>query len=140
MPCSPKAAMRLMAHTTSCWLPQMELVVPKRMSGFTGSRDLCGTAPHILDGATKLAAAVRPDSASAEDTNSRLLILRSVVFTDMGFSSLFAQQIFCAHPAMKWKPPASGGRVRRYGPARLARSQRAGLTPSDLSRVRGRST
>src|SRR6185312_6765365 len=88
MPCSPRAAMRLMAQTTSCWLPQMELVVPKRMSGLTGSSGLWETAADILDGATRLAAAVMPDKASAEDTNSRLLIPRSVILTDMGASSL----------------------------------------------------
>src|SRR3954467_10250684 len=83
MPCSPSAAMRLMAHTTSCWLPQIELVVPKRMSGLTGSSGLRETAADIVDDATKLAAAATPDKASAEDTNSRLFVLRSVILKDI---------------------------------------------------------
>src|SRR5579871_5994703 len=105
MPCSPRAAMRLMAQTTSCWLPQMELVVPKRMSGLTGSSGLRETAADMVDGAMRLAAAVMPDKARAEDTNSRLLVLRSVILTDMGVSSLVAQEIFCTHPVAEWKPP-----------------------------------
>jgi hypothetical protein len=62
------------------------------------------TAADIVDGAMKLTAAT-PDKASAEDTNSRLFVLRSVILIDMGASSLLAQQIFCAHPAAEWKPP-----------------------------------
>src|SRR5580693_4087314 len=67
MPCSPKAAILLTAHTMSCCLPQIELVVPYRMSGLTGSSDLWEIAPHALDGPTTLAAAVRPENARAED-------------------------------------------------------------------------
>src|SRR5579872_2591101 len=104
MPCRPRAAMRWMAHTTSCWLPQMELVVPKRMSGLTGSSGLRDTAADMVDGATKHAAAVMPDKASAEDMNSRLFTLRSAILTDMGNTSLLVQQIFCTHPATEWKP------------------------------------
>src|SRR5579859_6495696 len=82
----------------------MELVVPKRMSGLTGSSGLRETAADMVDGAMRLAAAVMPDKARAEDTNSRLLVLRSVILTDMGVSSLVAQEIFCTHPVAEWKP------------------------------------
>src|SRR5450631_1436615 len=94
IPCSPRAAIRLMAQTTSCWLPQMELVVPKRMSGLTGSSGLRETAADIVDGATKLAAAVMPDNASAEDTNSRLFVRRSVIFTDMVLPPYWLREYF----------------------------------------------
>src|SRR5712671_2167906 len=114
MPCSPRAAMRLMAQTTSCWLPQMELVVPKRMSGLTGSSGLRDAAADMVDGATKLAAAAMPDKASAENTNSRLFVRRSVILTGMGVPSLLAQEIFCTHPAAEWKPPVLQRVSRSY--------------------------
>src|SRR5947209_9842464 len=88
MPCSPGAAILLTAHTMSCCRPQMELVVPKRMSGLTGSSGVCETAPHTLDGPTALAAAVVADHASADDINSRLSSPRPVTFTDMDSSPI----------------------------------------------------
>src|SRR5450432_578451 len=104
MPCSPRAAMRRMAQTTSCWLPQMELVVPKRMSGLTGSSGLRETAADMVDGATKLAAAVMPDKASAEDTNSRLLIPCSVIFVDMGLPPYLLSSYFAHIPLRNGSP------------------------------------
>src|SRR5690242_17385412 len=72
-----------MAHSISCWVPQRELVVPNRMSGLTGSSGLWVTAPHTLDGPARLAAAVMPPSASAYETNSRLLTPCGVTLSDM---------------------------------------------------------
>src|SRR5450631_4061832 len=100
IPCSPRAAIRLMAQTTSCWLPQMELVVPKRMSGLTGSSGLRETAAEMVDGATRLAAAVMPDNASAEETNSRLFVLRSVIRKDMGIPPYWFSRYF-AHISLR---------------------------------------
>src|SRR6266851_3173203 len=86
MPCIPSAAIRLIAHSMSCCPLQRELVLPKRMSGLTGSRERCDTAPHTLDGPTTLAAAVRLPNVSAHDRKSRLLRRRSVIFLDMDTS------------------------------------------------------
>src|SRR6516162_6601420 len=61
----------------------MELVVPKRMSGLTGSSDRREAAPHALVGPTKPAAAVNPLQAMADERNSRLLSPRSVTFVDI---------------------------------------------------------
>src|SRR6516165_683666 len=83
MPCKPRAAILLTAHTKSCCLPQIELVVPKRMSGFTGSSDFRGAEPQAWNGSIQLAATVKPEKARAEDKNSRLLSLRSERFTDI---------------------------------------------------------
>src|SRR5260370_42283971 len=100
MPCSPRAAILLTAHARSCCRPQMELVVPKRISGLTGSSGLRETAPHILDGPTTVAAAVMPDNARAEDINSRLLSPRSATLIDMD-TSLF--ELFChAQKGFQW--------------------------------------
>src|SRR5690349_9573927 len=85
MPWSPKAAILLTAQTMSCWRPQIELVVPKRMSGLTGSSGLWETAPDALDDPATLAAAVMLDAASAEERNSRRLIPGSIAFMGRSF-------------------------------------------------------
>src|SRR5688572_11550318 len=79
MPWSPSAATLLIAHAMSCCRPQIELVVPKKMSGLIGSSGLCLIAPHTVDGPNTLAAAVSAPSEKADDMNSRLLAPRSVV-------------------------------------------------------------
>src|SRR6516165_3610430 len=83
MPWSPRAAILLTAQTMSCCRPQMELVVPKRMSGLTGSSDRREAAPLALVGPTTPAAAVKPLHAMADERNSRLLSPRSVTFVDI---------------------------------------------------------
>src|ERR1700722_414653 len=87
MPCRPSCATRLIQNSASSELPgavhqfvakppppQMPLAVPNRMSGFTGSRDLCLTgalAPQAKDEPTTLAAALMPVIASADFTKRR---------------------------------------------------------------------
>src|SRR4030095_6256799 len=67
MPCSPSAAIRLIAHSMSCWLLQRELVLPNRMSGWTGSGGRWPTAAHTLDGPARPATAAAPPHASVRD-------------------------------------------------------------------------
>src|SRR5438876_484415 len=86
MPCIPSAAIRLIAHSISCWLPQSELVVPKRMSGLTGSSERWDTVSHAVDDEDARGAAVTAPSASAQDMNSRLLRPRPFILSDMAAS------------------------------------------------------
>src|ERR1051325_4728740 len=83
MPCRPKAEILFTAHKMSCWPRQMELVVPKRMSGLTGSSGRCEAAAHALDDPATLAAAAIAENPRARDRNARLLSPRSVIFKDI---------------------------------------------------------
>src|SRR5690349_5579147 len=76
----------------------MELVVPKRMSGLTGSSGLWGAAADTLDGATATAAPI-PESASAEERNSRRLSRGSLTFTGMHHSLIgeYTAEARCSH-------------------------------------------
>src|SRR5688572_14106743 len=86
MPCNPSAGILLIAHSMLRTEPHRELVLPKSMSGLTGSSGLCVTAAHTLDGRTTLAAVVKPPNASAYDMKSRLLKPRPVTLGDMDAS------------------------------------------------------
>jgi hypothetical protein len=60
----------------------------------------------------RLAAAVIPDKANAEDTNSRLFILRSVIFMDMGvFLSIRSANILSTSGGGREAPGAGASAV-----------------------------
>src|ERR1700722_14032318 len=91
MPCKPSSATRLIQNVRSRTVPgarpappQIELVVPKSMSGFTGSRGLCLIlllAPQTIDGPTILAAALIPDIASADFMKRRRCTPRPAILS-----------------------------------------------------------
>src|ERR1700690_998511 len=100
IPCSPSADTRLIQKAMSCSPPQMELVVPYSMSGFTGSSGTCltcFTAPHASEGPVRPAAAAKLDVASADFMNSRRGRPRLL--------SLMSIHILLMPPVLKQKGP-----------------------------------
>jgi poly-gamma-glutamate capsule biosynthesis protein CapA/YwtB (metallophosphatase superfamily) len=65
--------------------PHKAPVMPKRMQGSIGSRDLVA-APNKCELPSMLAATAVPDNVSADETNCRLLTC-SETFSDKAFSS-----------------------------------------------------
>src|SRR5579863_3356354 len=95
MPCNPKRAVSAMICCMSVDMRRLPLgqsphkapVIPKRMYGSIGSRDLVASpAAHAFESPSILAAIVAPEYANAEETNSRLLRPCEEMFLDKVFS------------------------------------------------------
>src|ERR1700723_4543863 len=91
MPCNPKRAVSAMICCMSVDMRRLPLgqsphkapVIPKRMYGSIGSRDLVAAlAAHAFKWPSTPAATAPPENANAEETNSRLLRPCEEIFLD----------------------------------------------------------
>src|ERR1700678_3273443 len=95
MPCNPKRAVSAMICCISVDIRRLPLgqsphkapVIPKRMYGSIGSRDLVASPDaHAFELPSILAATVAPENANAKEINSRLLRPCAEMFLDKVFS------------------------------------------------------